>query len=93
MPKLIEADGCTLLEIYYKILNFLMFGTITPCLILLHSLKHKLREINKLFWENSQNELSYPFAANFVPQFFWLRFSILCYFFLLIGIDQLDNND
>ena len=40
----------------------------------------------------SQNELSSSIAANFCPTFFLLRFSFLCYFFLLIGIGQKDND-
>ena len=38
------------------------------------------------------NELSSPIEANFCSAIFWLRFSFLCYFFLLIGIFQLDND-
>ena len=48
-----------------------------------------LKQRHVIFY--SQNELSSPIAANFVPHFFWLIFSFLCYF-LLIGIGQLDND-
>ena len=40
----------------------------------------------------SLNELSSPIAANFCPTFFWLRFSFLMLFFLLISICKLDND-